>query len=74
MFLSGFNKRSLIDFPGNISSVVFTSGCNLKCGFCHNYSLISHNVDPDSLVSWDSILIYLKTYHDWLDGVVITGE
>ncbi|MCG3218979.1 MAG: anaerobic ribonucleoside-triphosphate reductase activating protein [Candidatus Heimdallarchaeota archaeon] len=73
MFLSGFNKRSLIDFPGNISSVVFTSGCNLECGFCHNYSLISHNIDPDSLVSWDSILIYLKKYHDWLDGVVITG-
>ncbi|MHA1912316.1 MAG: anaerobic ribonucleoside-triphosphate reductase activating protein [Candidatus Kariarchaeaceae archaeon] len=73
MFISGFNKRSLIDFPSNIASVVFTSGCNLTCGFCHNYSLISHNVDPDSLITWDSVLEYLKKYHRWLDGVVITG-
>jgi pyruvate formate lyase activating enzyme len=73
MFLSGFNKRSLIDFPGNIASVIFTSGCNLSCGFCHNYSLISHDVNSDSLVSWDSVLTYLNKYHKWLDGVVITG-
>lgn len=40
MKIAGFKKQSLIDYPGNISSVVFTQGCNFRCPYCHNPNLV----------------------------------
>ena len=40
MKIAGFKNQSLIDYSGNISSVVFTQGCNFRCGFCHNPDLV----------------------------------
>jgi len=45
MVAGGFQKNSLIDFPGKIASVVFTKGCNFKCPYCHNSELISFEKD-----------------------------
>lgn len=36
MLISWINKFSLIEYPGEISCVVFTPGCNMRCPFCHN--------------------------------------
>jgi len=43
MKIGGLQKVSLIDYPGVISAVVFSQGCNFKCGYCHNPEL----VDPE---------------------------
>jgi pyruvate formate lyase activating enzyme len=50
MKVGGFQKVSLIDYPGRISAVVFTQGCNFRCPFCHNPEL----VDPGRL---DAVVI-----------------
>ncbi len=72
MKIAGFKKQSLIDYPGHISSVIFTQGCNFRCGFCHNPDLVLHEKFGHTY-SEEEILIYLKKYEKMLDAVCITG-
>lgn len=74
MKIAGLIKSSLIDYPEKIAAVVFTQGCNFRCGFCHNPDLISSQfpVTSNQLFEKD-ILDFLKTRVGQLDGVVITG-
>jgi pyruvate formate lyase activating enzyme len=70
MIIGGFQKNSMIDFPGKISSVVFTGGCNFKCPYCHNPSLVDGSFEtiPES-----SVFEYLKKRKGLIEGVVVTG-
>nr|WP_320190625.1 anaerobic ribonucleoside-triphosphate reductase activating protein [uncultured Desulfobacter sp.] len=47
MYIGGFQKNSLIDFPGTIACVVFTRGCNFSCPYCHNPGLVAVNAAPE---------------------------
>ena len=47
MYIGGFQKNSLIDFPGTIACVVFTRGCNFTCPYCHNPYLVAGTACPD---------------------------
>lgn len=70
--IGGFQKVSLIDYPGKISAIVFTQGCNFRCPYCHNPEL----VDPDrygALIAEDEILSFLKKRRGKLDAVTVTG-
>ncbi len=72
MKIGGFQKLSLIDYPSKISAIVFTQGCNFRCGYCHNPEL----VDPSqhqNLISENEILAFLKKRKGDLDAVEITG-
>lgn len=60
-------KTSLLDFPDKISAIVFTAGCNFRCGYCHNPELIN------SIAPVQDVFEFLKTRVGRLDGVVITG-
>ena len=40
MIIGGLQKFSLLDFPGKLSAVVFTKGCNFRCQFCYNPMLV----------------------------------
>lgn len=68
MLIGGLQKTSLLDFPEKISAIVFTAGCNFRCGYCHNPELIKQV----ALVK-DDIFAFLQTRIGKLDGVVITG-
>ena len=68
--IKAIQKTSLIDYPDKISCVVFLSGCNFKCGYCHNPNLI--NKDLESLDE-NEVLEFLVKKKKWLDGVVISG-
>ena len=72
MEFKGFQKTSLIEYPGKIVSVVFTAGCNFRCPFCQNPELV---LNPDSLPSISSkeIVSHLISKKKWLDGLSITG-
>ena len=72
MKIAGFKKQSLIDYPGNISAVVFTQGCNLRCGFCHNPDLVLPEKFGNT-ISESVILDYLNKRKTLLDAVCITG-
>lgn len=40
MLIGGLQKFSLLDYPGKISAIVFTQGCNFRCQFCYNPMLV----------------------------------
>ncbi|MEW6329151.1 MAG: anaerobic ribonucleoside-triphosphate reductase activating protein [Candidatus Micrarchaeota archaeon] len=72
MIIKGFQKTSLIDFPGNISAIVFLARCNFRCPFCYNRDLV---LDSPSLpeIPQEEILRELARRKKYLDGVVLTG-
>ncbi|MBA3029513.1 MAG: anaerobic ribonucleoside-triphosphate reductase activating protein [Desulfobacteraceae bacterium] len=70
MGFGGLQKTSLIDYPGKISCVVFVSGCNFHCPYCHNPDLI----DPAlKRYSQSGILDFLEKRRNFLDAVVVSG-
>lgn len=73
MILGGLVPFSLNDFPGNISAVVFTQGCNFRCPFCHNGSLLTSQPDPDYSLTELEFFDFLKEKQGKLDGIVISG-
>ncbi len=70
MHISGFIKQSLIDYPGQIASVVFTQGCNFRCPYCHNRQLIPMD---KGTIPVSEVLDYFRKNKLLLDAVVITG-
>ena len=72
MKIGGFQKVSLIDYPGKISAVVFTQGCNFRCPFCHNPELVDPARFTDRIPEAE-ILAFLEKRRGRLDAVVITG-
>lgn len=73
MMFGGIQKTSLIDYPGKVSCVLFTSGCNFTCPYCHNPELARNQLDLLSPVGEDEVLEFLKSRQGLLEGVVITG-
>jgi pyruvate formate lyase activating enzyme len=70
MKIAGFTKNSFVDYPGRIASVVFFTGCNYDCFFCHNRSIIG----PDApAIDEEPIWEFLGRRRGLLDAVVITG-
>jgi pyruvate formate lyase activating enzyme len=67
----GLQKLTLLDFPGEVACTVFTCGCNFRCPFCHNASLV--NGSGSDLLDADGILAFLRKRAGVLDGVCLTG-
>ncbi|MBN1662845.1 MAG: anaerobic ribonucleoside-triphosphate reductase activating protein [Deltaproteobacteria bacterium] len=72
MKIGGLQKISLIDYPGMISAVVFTQGCNFRCGYCHNPELVDPRLYVEAL-SEDELFAFLEKRRGKIDAVVITG-
>ena len=70
--IKGFQSVSLIDYPGNIVSVVFFSGCNFRCPFCHNKDLVFKNNKIPYMDACD-ILNNIEKRKKIIDGICITG-
>lgn len=70
--IAGLKKTSLLDYPDKVSAIVFTQGCNFRCGYCHNPDLLEVNSKKD-ICSTDVFFEFLKKRKGILDGVVITG-
>jgi len=74
MRIGGLQKQSFIDWDGRMVAVVFTQGCNFRCGYCHNPSLvIPHLISISESISEEEVLSFLESRKGWLDGVVISG-
>jgi pyruvate formate lyase activating enzyme len=68
--IAGFEPTSLIDYPNELASIIFTGGCNFHCGYCHNPNLIKA---PKNWPSNYEILIKLSKRKKWVKSVVISG-
>lgn len=72
MQINGFNKTTLLDYPKHLAATIFVGGCNMRCPFCHNASLVLH---PSTLpvIPSEEVLAYLNKRRNILEGVCITG-
>ncbi len=70
MRLGGFQKTTLVDFPGRVASIIFVAGCNMRCHYCYNPDIVfgrAKEIDEDSIFS------ELKRRIRYVDSVVVTG-
>ncbi len=72
MLICGFQKFSLLDYPGKISAIIFTGGCNFRCPYCHNPELVKSK-KFEEVISERDFFNFLKSRQGQLDAVVITG-
>ena len=70
MILSGLQKLTLLDFPARIAATVFTRGCNMRCPFCHNASLVVGGAD---IIPEEEFFAFLDSRRARLGGVCVSG-
>ena len=72
MNIGGIQKLSTVDYPGYVVASIFTLGCNMRCGYCHNPELVlpEQFVDP---IPVEEVLEFLQRRRGLLDGVAISG-
>ena len=71
MVINGLQKLTLLDYPGHVACTIFTGGCNFRCPFCHNASLVLGRAEEN--FSEEEIFSFLNKRKGILDGVAITG-
>lgn len=72
--LGGYIPQSFVDYPGRIAAIVFTSGCNLRCRYCHNPGLVlPGKVEGGRMISFSAVFERIRLNRRFLDGVVVTG-
>lgn len=70
MNICGYQKTTLLDYPGHVAATIFTGGCNFRCPFCHNSDLL---LNPSTIISEEEIFTFLKKRKNILSGICITG-
>ena len=70
MKIGGLQKTSLLDYPEEVSAIIWTVGCNFNCPFCYNKDLVNGNVTE---ISEDEVISFLDKRKKMLDGLVISG-
>jgi pyruvate formate lyase activating enzyme len=76
MKIGGFEPCTLIDYPGKISCIVYTVGCNYRCKFCYNPDIIGEEDFKKSgrkLIPEKEVFDYIKKHNKMIDAVSITG-
>ena len=72
MMIQGLQKLTLLDYPGKVACTLFTAGCNFRCPFCHNASLVTH-IHKENNIPEGEIFDFLEKRRRVLDGVCISG-
>lgn len=71
MTIEGLQKLTLLDYPGHTACTLFLGGCNFRCGYCHNYQLVTGR--REALMEKEEFLSFINKRKGLLDGVCITG-
>jgi pyruvate formate lyase activating enzyme len=62
---------TLVDFPGHLAAIFFVSGCNFRCGFCHNAALLAQRRQG---MAWAKLAAACREFQsDWVDAAVVSG-
>ena len=72
MIIQGLQKLTLLDYPGKVACTIFTAGCNFRCPFCHNASLVI-DTSANETIPEEEIFRFLTKRQGILDGVCISG-
>ncbi|MDW7658385.1 MAG: anaerobic ribonucleoside-triphosphate reductase activating protein [Bacillota bacterium] len=70
MQISGLVRTSTVDYPGLLSAVIFTPGCNFDCFYCHNRLLIGRDAP---LMDLETVMAFLCKRRGMVEGIVISG-
>lgn len=70
--IAGLTPLSTVDYPKHLAAVLFTQGCPLRCGYCHNPHLIPNNKNNE-LMDWSSVKKFLEKRVGFLQAVVFSG-
>lgn len=73
MVFGGIQKNSFIDYPEKVSCVLFRSGCNFRCPYCHNPGMVNASGKHNLRLCEKDIFDFLEKQKKFLDGVVISG-
>ncbi|MDP3043165.1 MAG: anaerobic ribonucleoside-triphosphate reductase activating protein [bacterium] len=80
MIIGGLQKFSMLDYPGHLSAIIFTQGCNFNCQFCYNPMLVAWSITGkfkqkghSPIIKEDGLFVFLKSRIGKLEAVVITG-
>ncbi len=73
MIFGGLQKQSLIDYPGTLACILFTSGCNFSCPYCHNPDLVGKPGSHGPTLALEDVYAFLQRRRKFLEGVVISG-
>jgi len=73
MIIGGLQKLTMIDYPGKLSAIIWTKGCNFLCPFCHNAQLLDNTDGEQTLYTPEEILQFLSSRQGMLDAVSISG-
>lgn len=71
MKICGWNKTTLLDYPGHVAATLFTGGCNFRCPFCHNAELVLCSGEQE--IREEEIFAFLRRRKGVTEGVCITG-
>ena len=72
MRIQGLQKLTLLDFPEHVACTVFTAGCNFRCPFCHNASLVV-DIPQEAEITEEKFFRFLEKRKGVLDGVCVSG-
>jgi pyruvate formate lyase activating enzyme len=70
--ICGLQKLTLLDFPGRLGAIVFLGGCNFRCPFCQNSSLVLSPGDVEG-ISEEEFRRFLKKRSGIIEGICVTG-
>ena len=74
MKIAGISQNSLTHYPGLVSYVIYTQGCNFRCNYCFNPELATiYGEDITDEERINEVFAYLENGHDKTDAVVVTG-
>ena len=73
MIFGGLQKQSLIDYPGKLGCILFTSGCNFTCPYCHNPDLVGKPGTHGTALALEDVYGFLQKRRQFLEGIVISG-
>lgn len=73
MMIQGLQRLSLLDYPGKVACTVFTAGCDFRCPFCHNASLVLPGEIGKPEMDESAFFAFLASRKGKIDGVCISG-
>ena len=74
MKIYGFQRVTLIDYPGKLAATVFLSGCNFRCPWCYSKELVlAEEIKKQPKILEKELFDFLKQRKEMLEGVVLCG-
>ncbi|MCB9986797.1 MAG: anaerobic ribonucleoside-triphosphate reductase activating protein [Rhodospirillales bacterium] len=60
---------TMLDYPGKTACIIWFSGCNMRCPYCHNPQIVKGKGRGDIA----QVMDFLRRRQGLLDGVVLSG-